>query len=236
METRRNYKQFCGLARALDRVGERWTLLIVRNLLLGPKRYSDLLEELPGITTNLLAARLREMESTGLVLKRRVAPPVRATVYELGASGRALEPAIMELGRWGGRFMDGPKADDTSNVGWGLLSLKRRYRGGANLTAALRIDERAFELGFAPTYLSVTETSAARPDVTVTLGLDTVRAWIFRGADAEALRASGVIAVTGSEEAWRTLCAVIALGETKADDVARRLACRDVAPVEASEA
>src|SRR6266540_2044275 len=121
MERRRNYKQFCGLARALDRVGERWTLLIVRNLLLGPKRYSDLLEELPGITTNLLAARLREMVSTGLVEKRKAAAPVRATVYELGATGRALEPAIMELARWGARFMDGPREDDTMNIAWGML-------------------------------------------------------------------------------------------------------------------
>jgi DNA-binding HxlR family transcriptional regulator len=224
MERRRNYKQFCGLARALDSVGERWTLLIVRNLLLGPKRYSDLLEELPGITTNLLAARLRELESAGLVLKRKAAPPVRATVYELGASGRALEPAIMELARWGGRFMDGPKAQDTLNIGWGLLSLKRRYRGGANLVAALRIDERAFELAFTPTYLSVTETTAVRPDVTVTVGLEAVRAWIFRGADAEALRAAGVIDVAGSEAAWRVLCAVIAQRETKADDVERLFA------------
>jgi DNA-binding HxlR family transcriptional regulator len=236
METRRNYRQFCGLARALDRVGERWTLLIVRNLLLGPKRYSDLLEELPGLTTNLLAARLREMEREGLVQKRKAAPPVRATVYELGASGRALEPAIMELARWGARFMDGPRADDTTNIGWGLLSLKRRYRGGAELVAAIRIDGRAFELAFAPTYLTVSETVATRPDVTVTATLDATRAWLFRGAEAATLRASGAIDVAGSETAWRALCAVVASSETNADDVARRLACRDAPARDAAEA
>src|SRR5262245_11894566 len=165
LEKRRNYKQFCGLARALDRLGERWTLLIVRNLLLGPKRYSDLLEELPGLTTNLLAARLREMERSGLITKRKAPPPVRAMVYELAPAGRALEPAIMELARWGGRFMTGA-GDDTMNVGWGLLSLKRRYVGGANLVAELRVGERRFELGLMPSYLAVTESSAARPDVT----------------------------------------------------------------------
>src|SRR5689334_14040601 len=155
METRRNYKQFCGLARALDRVGERWTLLIVRNLLLGPRRYSDLLEGLPGITTNLLAARLREMERTGLVEKRKAPPPVRAQVYELTAAGRALEAAIMELARWGGRFLSQPDPRDRMNIGWGLLSMKRRYTGGLRLRAELRIGARTFELGFEPVYLSV---------------------------------------------------------------------------------
>src|SRR6187399_3778367 len=163
MEKRRNYKQFCGLARALDRVGERWTLLVVRNLLLGPKRYSDLLESLPGITTNLLAARLREMERLGLVTKRKAPAPVRATVYELAPAGRALEPALMELARWGGRFMDRPGADDTFDVGWALLSLKRRYRGACELVAAFDVDERSFELVFDARYLAVTEGAATRP-------------------------------------------------------------------------
>ena len=113
---KRSYDQFCSLARALDRLGERWTLLIVRNLLLGPRRYSDLLGELPGITTNLLAARLKGMESGGLVARRQAA--VGTTVYELTPLGAALEPAIMELGRWGGRFMDAPKKTDTVNIGW----------------------------------------------------------------------------------------------------------------------
>src|SRR6187399_564519 len=110
MEGRRNYRQFCGLARALDRLGERWTLLIVRNLLLGPRRYSDLLAELPGLTTNLLAERLKGMEASGLVVRRALGGAGRSAVYELTPLGAALEPAIMELGRWGGRFMDAPKA------------------------------------------------------------------------------------------------------------------------------
>src|ERR1051325_1542227 len=199
MEKRRNYRQFCGLARALDRVGERWTLLIVRNLLLGPKRYSDLMEELPGITTNLLAARLREMERAGLVVRRKAPPPVRATVYELGPSGRALEPAIMELARWGGRFMTGP-GDDTVNLGWGLPLLKRRSRGGTALVAELRVGARRFELVLSPSYLSVTEASAARPDVTVSGTLEAVRAWLFMGGDSERLRTSGELQVSGSEQ------------------------------------
>ena len=175
MDKRRNYKQFCGLARALDHIGERWTLLIVRNLLLGPKRYSDLAEELPGITTNLLALRLREMERQGLIVKRRAPPPVRATVYELAPLGRALEPALMELARWGGRFLDRPKKEDTLNIGWALLSLKRRYRGGLTHSVELCVGERSFELTMTPSYLDVRERAATRPDVTVRGELAAVR-------------------------------------------------------------
>jgi len=221
MERRRNYKQFCGLARALDHVGERWTLLVVRNLLLGPKRYSDLLEELPGMTTNLLAARLREMERLGLVTKRKAKTPVRATVYELAPSGRALEPALMELARWGARFMDRP-GDDTMNIGWALLSLKRRYRGGHALVAELVVDDRAFELVLEPSYLGVTEGSATRPDVTVRGSLDAIRAWLFLGRDPQALRAEGALSVDRSEAAWQALSTAFAPREASAEAVAAR--------------
>ena len=214
MEKRRNYKQFCGLARALDRIGERWTLLIVRNLLLGPKRYSDLLEELPGITTNLLAQRLREMETNGLVVRRAAPPPVRAHVYELGENGRALERAVMELARWGGRFMTAPGEDDTTNFAWGLLSLKRRYRGGLELVVEFRIDARSFELVFEPGYLTVSERSAVRPAVVVTGTLDAFRSWLFLGGNAESLRHERQLRVTGSDEHWDALRQAFAPRET----------------------
>ena len=226
METRRNYKQFCGLARALDHVGERWTLLIVRNLLLGPKRYSDLLERLPGLTTNLLAARLREMEHLGLVVKRKSPAPVRATVYELAPAGRALEPALMELARWGARFMDRPGAEDTFDIGWALLSLKRRYRGGLELVAGFDIGERSFELAFDARYLAVTEGAAARPSVTVRGDIEAFRAWLFGRADADALRAEGALSVTGAERGWQALRTAFAAREVSSEELATRGAAR----------
>lgn len=226
MKSRRNYRQFCGLARALDHVGERWTLLVVRNLLLGPKRYSDLLERLPGVTTNLLAARLREMERLGLIVKRKAPPPVRATVYELAAAGRALEPALMELARWGARFMDRPGAGDTFDVGWALLSLKRRYRGGLDLVAAFDIGERSFELAFDARYLAVTEGAATRPDVSVRGDVDAFRAWLFGGADADALRAEGALTVTGAESAWQAARTAFAPREVSSEELATRGAAR----------
>ena len=97
----RNYGQFCAIATALDTIGERWTLLIVRELLTGPKRYSDLLDGLPGIPTDVLATRLRRLESEGLVEREVLPPPAASKVYALTASGLTLEPVVAALARWG---------------------------------------------------------------------------------------------------------------------------------------
>ena len=97
----RTYNQYCGLARALDLVGERWALLVVRELVLGPKRFTDLQAGLPGIGTNILSARLRELEESGVVARRTLPPPAASAVYELTPYGRELEPAVDALGRRG---------------------------------------------------------------------------------------------------------------------------------------
>ena len=99
--TGRSYGQFCAIASALDTIGERWTLLIVRELLTGPKRYSDLLDGLPGIPTDMLAARLRRLEDEGLVEREVLPPPAASKVYVLTGSGLSLEPVIAALARWG---------------------------------------------------------------------------------------------------------------------------------------
>jgi len=109
--SQRRYRQFCPLAKALDVLGERWTLLIVRELMSGPKRYTDLREGLPGLATDLLATRLRELQETGVIDRREVPPPTPATVYELTARGQALKPVIRELARWGRPLLREP-ADD----------------------------------------------------------------------------------------------------------------------------
>jgi DNA-binding HxlR family transcriptional regulator/putative sterol carrier protein len=101
----RSQSQFCALACALDIVGERWTLLIIRELFAGPRRFTDLLHGLPGISTNLLSERLKSLERKGLLCRRVLPPPAGSTVYELTALGQALEPAVLELGKWGSRFL-----------------------------------------------------------------------------------------------------------------------------------
>jgi DNA-binding HxlR family transcriptional regulator len=114
---RRAYDQYCPIAHALDLVGERWSLLVVRELMRGPKRYTDLAETL-GIGTNILAARLRDLEAGGVVTKRTLPPPAASRVYELTDYGRALKAAMRELAVWGARSL-GPPTDATELFpGW----------------------------------------------------------------------------------------------------------------------
>src|SRR5216117_1868167 len=98
---RRSYNQFCPLARTLDIIGERWTLLIVRELAIGPRRFKDLIDDLPGIGTNLLAARLKELERHGILGRRTLPPPAGSKVYELTERGRSLFAALIPLAQWG---------------------------------------------------------------------------------------------------------------------------------------
>lgn len=134
--SRRKYGQFCPLAKALDVLGERWTLLIVRELLTGPKRYTDLRAGLPGMATDLLAARLRELQEAGVIGRREVPRPTPATVYELTERGRALRPVIMELSRWGRPLLADP-ADDQLPDSALLLGLEAAFRP----EAAVALDE-----------------------------------------------------------------------------------------------
>jgi DNA-binding HxlR family transcriptional regulator len=116
----RRYDQFCPVCHALGLVGERWALLVVRELLKGPKRYTDLLEGMPGIGTNVLAARLKELEGGGVVRKRKLPPPAASTVYELTEYGRELEEPLYALARWGARSMKPPAKNEDFYPDWGL--------------------------------------------------------------------------------------------------------------------
>jgi DNA-binding HxlR family transcriptional regulator len=114
----RRYDQYCPVAHALELVGERWSLLVVRELLHGPLRYTDLAERLPGIGTNVLASRLRDLETGGVVARRMLPPPAASRVYELTEYGRGLRPVMRELARWGARSLGPPTADDELFPGW----------------------------------------------------------------------------------------------------------------------
>src|SRR5215207_3080514 len=113
----RRYGQYCPIAYALDLVGERWALLVVRELMHGPKRYTDLAERL-GIGTNILAARLRDLEAGGIVTTRKLPPPAASRVYELTDYGRELKAALRELALWGARSLGPPSAEDELFPGW----------------------------------------------------------------------------------------------------------------------
>jgi DNA-binding HxlR family transcriptional regulator len=174
----RRYGQFCPIARALDLLGERWTLLITRELLVGPQRYSDLLAHLPGMWSNLLASRLRRLEQAGLVRRRWLEPPAARFVYELTESGWALEPAIYELARFGLELLDEPGTDVVPLhllplAVKGLVRLEALPDGP--LAIALALDEGAWTLRVAaadparrPLARVLVEDGAA-PDATVTV-------------------------------------------------------------------
>ncbi len=112
------YNEYCPVAHALDLVGERWSLLVVRELQHGPLRYSDLHERLPRCSTNLLADRLKSLEAGGVVRKRRLAPPAASTVYELTEEGEGLRPVLAALARWGARTLGPPGAETELTPGW----------------------------------------------------------------------------------------------------------------------
>jgi DNA-binding HxlR family transcriptional regulator len=114
----KRYDQYCPIAHALGMVGERWSLLIVRELMHGPKRYTDLAASLPGIGTNILAARLKELESSGLLTKHRLDPPAASQVYELTPYGHELKPVMRSLALWGLRSIEPPTEEDELAPGW----------------------------------------------------------------------------------------------------------------------
>jgi DNA-binding HxlR family transcriptional regulator len=128
----RSYKQYCALAKALDLVGDRWTLLIVRELLIrGRCRYTDLRNGLPGIATNLLADRLRELERAGLVSREEAPPPIATTLFQLTPRGAALEPVVHQLGRWGGPLLARPSKGDAFRTHWLSLPARLHLRDNA---------------------------------------------------------------------------------------------------------
>jgi DNA-binding HxlR family transcriptional regulator len=139
--TSRSYDQFCGIARALDLVGERWALLIVRDLILGPKRFTDLRRGLPGIGTNVLAARLKELERGGVVARRTLPPPAASTVYELTEYGRELEGPLLAVGRWGVLSMRQREPGQALRSEWLGVALKAFFRpeAAADLKAEIEL-------------------------------------------------------------------------------------------------
>ncbi|MEV2250774.1 helix-turn-helix domain-containing protein [Streptomyces sp. NPDC050147] len=145
--SRRSYDQYCAAARALDAVGDRWTLLIVRELLVGPRRYTDLHADLPGVSTDVLASRLKDMEREGLTTRRRLPPPSAAYVYELTGRGRELLPVLRALATWGTPALQERSPTDAVRAHWFALPLLRALAGvGAEGVLEVRLDEGEFHV------------------------------------------------------------------------------------------
>ena len=144
MSPRRSYDQYCSAARALDVVGDRWTLLIVRELLSGPRRYTDLHADLPGVSTDVLASRLKDMERDGLTTRRRLPPPGAAFVYECTPRGRELLPVLQALGTWGGPELGARRPTDAVRAHWFALPLLRALDGEG--LVEVRLEEGDFHV------------------------------------------------------------------------------------------
>ncbi|MGC5001745.1 winged helix-turn-helix transcriptional regulator [Streptomyces sp. DT203] len=144
---RRSYDQFCATARALDSVGDRWTLLIVRELLAGPRRYTDLHADLPGVSTDVLASRLKDMEQSGLATRRRLPPPAAASVYELTERGHGLLPVLAALAEWGAPAIGERRPTDAVRAHWFALPLLRVLDGLAHEgVVEVHLDEGEFHV------------------------------------------------------------------------------------------
>ena len=171
----KQYGQACAIARALDVIGERWSLLLVRELTLGPRRYRDLAIGLPGIPSNVLAARLKDLQAAGVITRRTLPAPADVTVYELTHAGRALQPALHELLHWGLRYAPEPAPDAAAQPGWGLLGAAGRPAAlPAGQTCELRVGPEVFYLGSDAGQLTVRRGPAPEGDAVVTMPADTL--------------------------------------------------------------
>ncbi|MDV2475897.1 winged helix-turn-helix transcriptional regulator [Rhodococcus zopfii] len=178
--TRRSYGHYCTVGKALDSVGDRWSLLVVRELCGGPRRYSDLFADLPGISTDMLAARLRDLESDGIVERRRIGPRAGASVYELTESGRRLRPVLDALSAWGTDRLDGRADTDAVRAHWLAFPLGRAIAAHLALdpptvrTVNIRIGtEPAFHIVVTTAGITHRDGDAPSPDAELRVDLST---------------------------------------------------------------
>jgi DNA-binding HxlR family transcriptional regulator len=205
MGSRRTYGDACGIARALDILGERWALMIVRELLLGPKRFTDLRTGLPHLSADVLAQRLRHLEGAGILVRRTLPPPTPVKVYELTASGRALEPALVELGRWGGAYAPEPEAGCEMSLDSHILSLQTLFdpalAGDFAATVQLEIGDQSFRAVVADGELEVERGTAPDADATVRTGPRTLIDVLHGHREIDEVRDAGELELEGDEAA-----------------------------------
>jgi DNA-binding HxlR family transcriptional regulator len=199
---RRRYADPCGIARALDVVGERWALLIVRELTLGPRRFGHIKDGLPDVSPNVLAQRLRELEEDGIVTRTVLDPPASVPVYELTERGRELEPILLELGRWGSatpRLRSGRELSVASL----LFALRTMFdaRSTDRVTYGLQLGDEHFAVRIADGAIEITR---GRPDDAVAY-LDTdvtmLRTVVFVGTGMRIAEEAGRLRITGDRRA-----------------------------------
>ena len=202
--TKRTYGDRCGVARALDIVGERWALLVVRELLLGPKRFTDLRAGLPHVGPDILAQRLRELEQSGIVRRGTLPPPAASRIYELTERGAQLEPIVVALGRFGS-VAPFPPGEAQIGVDAVVIALKSLFAAGAadGLSASyeLRLGEQSFRIDVTDGRIEAVRGSAEAPEATIETDPGTLAGILWHGRKLEEARRSGDIAIAGDRKA-----------------------------------
>jgi DNA-binding HxlR family transcriptional regulator len=215
-EARRRYDDACGTAHALDLVGERWALLVIRELLLGPKRFSDLKADLPGISANTLTQRLEGLEAAGLLARRRLPPPASTQVYELTAWGYEVEPIVQSLGRWAARS---PGHDPSLPLSATSLILSfrtmfdRARAAGVDARIDLRVGRERFAMKIRDGRMEAARGELEEADLAIVGEPTMIAAAVYGGVPVADLEAAGALEVSGDRDLLARFLALFPLPE-----------------------
>jgi DNA-binding HxlR family transcriptional regulator len=208
MATMRTYGDGCGIAHALDLVGERWALLVVRELLLGPKRFKDLRAGLPSASTNILSQRLRDLEQAAIIRRRTLPPPAGSSVYELTDWGRELKPIVISLGTWAVRSPsfpeDAPVGTDSVIIALGTF-FDPAAAGDLDAAFELRFGDDTFHAAIADGAIALGRGPAEEPVAILETDPDTFSALVWKGRELAEAQQAGDVALEGDERAARRL-------------------------------
>jgi len=213
---KRTYNDLCGISHALELVGERWAILILRELSYGPKRFTDIRSGLPAASPNVLSQRLRELEAHGIVSRRTLPPPAASKVYDLTEWGRELEPTLREFGRWAARSPYFPETGHFSPTSM-AMNLETMFlpekASGLDLTIGLRIDEETFRIRVEDGSLRVERGELDGVDALIAADPMTLIGVLYEGAELRAAEAAGALSIEGDWDAVAKLPPLFELPE-----------------------
>lgn len=216
IEKRRTYDDGCAAAHALDLVGERWALLVVRELLLGPKRFTDLRDGLLGASPDILSRRLRELEGAGILRRRKLPPPAASRIYELTEWGAELEPVIIRLGRWGARSPSKPR-DAAMGADSLVLSFRTMFNpeaaGDLNANYELRFGEDHFRAVVEEGRFEIVRGNVDRPEAVIETDPSTLAALVYEDRSLDEALRSGDVEISGDEQAVEHFLGLFSLPE-----------------------
>ena len=196
----KEYNQFCGVAKALDELGERWTLLIIRDLLIGPMRFSEIQKNMKGMAPNLLTQRLSELEERELIEKYSAGA---RPMYKLTPKGESVEKVLLALGEFGAKQAPEPSAFDVINVRWGMCSLRRLFQGSRkSWVGEIHLGEDVYQIVSEKTRLISYKGSDAEPDFIVSGNIKTIMGVLRGRLKWEKIKPSGGIVVEGDQKCW----------------------------------